>query len=252
MSHFYILEAHSSVANKQEFLKQSVDQFLIDVIATERNVSPDHARSQLKQGHGDILYITKSDKGQEYTLKSGDFEPFFNLLSYKNLELKQRFIIVENAHLIGKTISNKLLKSLEEPTPNTTILFLADTTSHMLETILSRAIKWTLREENTKHQDFQGLKDKEQLIEHLSKGPKKAQEIANYLNGEIQLHELLDKVSKKADYEESFKLLINALCDSKSLESSKSDLLEQMKWWSKAREFHNSPQETFIKMLNSL
>ena len=252
MSHFYILEAHSSITEKQKFIRKSIDQFIIDVIQTEKNISRESAKSQLQLGHGDVLYITKSDKGQEYTLKSGDFDPFFNFLSYKNLELKQRFIIVENAHLIGKTLANKLLKSLEEPTPDTTIFFLTDSTSHMLDTILSRAIKWTLRDENMMHQEFIGLKSKVQLIQYLCKGSKRSEIIGKYLNGDIPLHELLDKASKKSDYEELFKILINALTETQYFDKSKESLLNQMKWWSKARKYHNSPQETLINLLSSL
>ncbi len=252
LSHFYILEAHSSVLEKQEFLKRTITDFLIKVLATERNISPDSAEHLLTQGHGDILFIQKSDKGSEYTIKSGDFDTFFNFLGYGNLELKQRFIIVEDAHLIGKTIANKLLKSLEEPTPNTTIIFLADNTSHMLSTILSRAIKWNLRDQDASHGEFKALGTKEGFVELLNGGNKLSQNMAGYLKGEVQLHELLELVSGKQEYEECFKILLNALSETSSNAKSKEDYLSQMAWWSKAREFHNSPQESLINLLNSL
>jgi len=252
LSHFYILEAHSSVIEKQAFLRKTIDDFLLRVIATEKNIAPDNAQNVLEQGHADILTIQKSDKGSEFTVKSGDFDPFFNFLGFKNLEFKQRFLIVEQAHLIGKTISNKLLKSLEEPTPNTTILFLADSTAHMLDTINSRAIKWTLREQDTQLDGFSNNETRKQVIEKLSGGNSTSSLVANYLEGQINEHELIDRFKSKTDFEECFKTIINTLSDTRSHTIIKSELLEQMNWWTKAREFHNSPQESLVKLLNSL
>lgn len=252
LSHFYILEAHSSVEDKQTFLRKTIDEFLINVLATEKNIAPDNARNILEQGHADILNIVKSDKGTEYTIKSGDFNPFFNFLGYKNLELKQRFLIVEQAHLIGKTISNKLLKSLEEPTPNTTILFLADSTAHMLETINSRAIKWTLRDQETQLECFSNTSERKNVIEKLNGGNSTSTLLAGYLEGQINEHEIIDKFKGKTDFEECFKTIINSLSNTNSHTQIKHEILEQMAWWTKAREFNNSPQESLVKLLNSL
>ena len=252
LSHFYILEAHSSVEEKQQLLKETTNKFLINVLSTEKNIAPESAANLLEKGHGDILFIQKTDKGSEYTLKSGDFEPFFNFLAYGNLELQQRFIIVEDAQLIGKTISNKLLKSLEEPSPNTTIIFLADSTSHMLPTILSRAIRWNLRDQNASHGDYKSLSTKADLIKLLKSGNELSVELASHLNGELMLHELLDKLSGKQEYEQCFKILIAALSEMSSNAQDKNEGLKQMAWWSKAREFNNSPQESLISILNTL
>ncbi|MCO4794780.1 MAG: hypothetical protein KC493_13760 [Bacteriovoracaceae bacterium] len=254
LAHFYIFEAHASVNKKQVFLKKCINDFLVQTLQNQKNISKTQAQGLLTSGHGDILFIRKSDKKSiEYTQKSGDLEPLFKFLTFTNLELKQRFIIVEDAHLISKQLSNKLLKSLEEPSPRTTIIFLADKTNQFLPTILSRAILWKLRDQESELPKFSNRTSvSDSTVNLKNSDSKNAITIKQYLNNEIDLYEVIGKVSKRADYEDCFHIIAECLTNTSEHVGLKSKALEQLKWWNKAKTFHNSPQESLIGLLTAL
>jgi DNA polymerase III subunit delta' len=74
----------------------------------------------------------------------------------KKLKLTQsvsghRIIIISNAHLMGAEASNALLKTLEEPNPNTTLILTTNNYEALLPTIISR----------TQHIKFPKISDSE-------------------------------------------------------------------------------------------
>ncbi len=93
----------------------------------------------------DVLII----RAQGTQFKTVEFEPFFQFLSYNTYEKDHRFIIIDRADCLTSIIINKLLKSLEEPITKTTIFLMNTTSSNLMDTLESRAIKIKLKKEIT-------------------------------------------------------------------------------------------------------
>ncbi|MBE7050070.1 MAG: hypothetical protein E7394_04785 [Ruminococcaceae bacterium] len=55
-----------------------------------------------------------------------------------------KLIVLENAHLLGKSCQNALLKAIEEPPPYAVFVLLCDSVSDMLPTVMSRVMHMTL------------------------------------------------------------------------------------------------------------
>ena len=140
LAHFYIVQPSPTEENPREFTQKWIENFLINIIMNEKNVSRDNALHKLKLGSGDILQITKEDENENYKVDNEQFLEFFKFQNFSPLELKQRFIVINDAHSIQKVLSNKLLKTLEEPAAKTTIFLLDPYRKKVLPTISSRAI----------------------------------------------------------------------------------------------------------------
>jgi DNA polymerase-3 subunit delta' len=60
-------------------------------------------------------------------------------LQLKSFAGTQRVVIFDNAHLMSNAVTNVLLKTLEEPRPNTYFLLISSSKARMLPTLLSRS-----------------------------------------------------------------------------------------------------------------
>ena len=60
-------------------------------------------------------------------------------LQLKSFAGTQRVVIFDNAHLMSNAVTNVLLKTLEEPRPNTYFLLITSSKARMLPTLLSRS-----------------------------------------------------------------------------------------------------------------
>lgn len=136
LGHFYILNA-----NEEEQLSSWTHQFLINILSDE-GASKETCERRLKQGHPDILWLAPTDGS--YKIENKDFDPLFQAMAHKPLELPWRFIVVEKPDAIGDAYANKLLKTLEEPSDFCTIIFLHAGARSLLATIESRGINLNL------------------------------------------------------------------------------------------------------------
>ena len=68
--------------------------------------------------------------------------PFF--LSVRPMEGGYRVIYIKNAHNMNTTVQNRLLKSFEDPPPNTVFILATDTPTKLLPTVASRCLKINL------------------------------------------------------------------------------------------------------------
>lgn len=139
LAHFYLLQAREETQ-----LIEWAKNFLLKVLSDEGANLKDCER-RLTQGHPDILWLTPSENS--YKVDNKDFDPLFLAMAHKPLELPWRFIIVEKPETIGDVYANKLLKTLEEPNPACTIIFLHSDARPLMATIESRAIKLRLQDE---------------------------------------------------------------------------------------------------------
>lgn len=271
LAHFYIVRPTGNVIKTRDFFNQWVDSFMIKIImeehmrASHENLSYQRAKEKYQNGHPDILILELREDKKQYTLE--DFQVFFKYLHYKNIEYKQRFVIIKDVNfLTSNTLSNKLLKSLEEPTPNTVIIFINPTFSTFIPTIESRAIslrlqgdhnnkirnetfidefaslnfeRWmtkTITEKTRKLQDEEDKKNltilKEKIL-LISQKKIPIYEFVNYLKSSLKLQNLfIELVTRWVAYDNSFK--------------AKDLLLIQTKWHMESARYHNPFHERLL------
>ena len=108
----------------------------------------------------------------------------------ENLQKKpagqRNMAIICNADTMTKRAQNRILKTLEEPTPGTVIILLSENRENLLDTIKSRCIFYRLNgEENT---DSEALEDANRMVDALMEG-ENFFEIKNLLSKEVKSRE---------------------------------------------------------------
>lgn len=159
LGHFYILNS-----SNEEFLKQWSKDFVLNVLF-DQNKDKEQNERRFIQGHPDLLWLTPLE--DQYKIENKDFDPLFQAMAHKPLELPWKFIFVEKPQTIASTYANKLLKTLEEPTDRCTIFFLNTGSTPLLSTVESRAIKLIINPENDDQQI--NAKPNESLAEFLKR-----------------------------------------------------------------------------------
>jgi hypothetical protein len=132
LGHFYHITPSKSTDNS-EFLKS----WLLEILANAMSDEKKSFNHESILNHEDLLII-KSEEQKNYKLV--DFNDFFSFLNYNASRFNRKIIVIENAEKLGVAVSNKLLKSLEEPPVKSTIFLLNDQKISLLETVKSRAI----------------------------------------------------------------------------------------------------------------
>ncbi|MFC1886045.1 DNA polymerase III subunit delta' [Thermodesulfobacteriota bacterium] len=84
--------------------------------------------------HPDIIHVQPSGS----FIKVDQIRVLCRTLSLKPYEAKQRVVIISGAHTMNPSAANALLKVLEEPPDQTTLLLIALTASGLIPTIVSR------------------------------------------------------------------------------------------------------------------
>ena len=73
--------------------------------------------------HPDILWVERGEDEKDYKVESPGILALLKFLNYRAYELKKKFIMINDAHLMSVIVSNKLLKVFEE-LPENFCLFL--------------------------------------------------------------------------------------------------------------------------------
>lgn len=88
----------------------------------------------------DILFVgDKLAFGEN--LSQDDFVDFWSFLKWRSFEYPQRFMVICRGSTLPLGLTNKLLKTLEEPQENTNIFLLCEDSRPLLPTLEGRAIK---------------------------------------------------------------------------------------------------------------
>jgi DNA polymerase III gamma/tau subunit len=252
LAHFYILQASPNEEAPREYLKDWVNAFMAKTISKDKSTDVDSAYETLKNGHGDILYVTKESANQNYSIKEDTFDEFFRFQNFSNIELRQRFIIVDDAHSITKILSNKLLKTLEEPAPNTTIFLLDPFRHEILPTISSRAIflkipSETVRKDRKKFDLFS------KYLGHIEFDQEIINAVAQYEQNEEKISSILEAIKNNKEIEPDF---VNSITDYVSHSSlsyeSINEFMNSLKWYQKAKVFNNYSPEKITGLLQSV
>ena len=129
LGHFYILL--SSFWPSGEDFSSAPYPFIAQVLKGAANTLADHP---------DVLTVRPNAKGN-YTVEDLEKQGLFSFFALKSFQGGERFVVFPQAERLGEVILNKLLKTLENPPPATTIFFQA-AQENFPATIISRAAVW--------------------------------------------------------------------------------------------------------------
>lgn len=91
--------------------------------------------------HPDILWVERDEDEKDYKVDSPGIKSLLKFLNYRAYELKKKFIMINDAHLMSVIVSNKLLKVFEELPENFCLFLFSPQDQGLLPTVESRAIK---------------------------------------------------------------------------------------------------------------
>jgi len=251
LAHFYIVQPSPTQENPREFTREWIQNFLAQTIASEKETSLESAKSKLELGLSDILQISKEDEFENYSVSDEQFSEFNKFQNYRPLELKQRFITIDDAHSITTILSNKLLKTLEEPAANTTIFLLDPFRKNILPTISSRAIYLRL----PSAQSAQSIASSKNLSEFLG-GLELKEDIIEAVKlierDRSNIMPLFDALKGKKSLELEFVEGLTQYVNQREFDYSTLHRFSQaLKWYEKAQVFNNySPEKLSGLMLS--
>jgi len=150
--------------------------------------------------HPDVDIVRKEEDKKDITIDQ--IRRLQHKLSLKSFLTKYKIAIIDNADNLNEESANALLKTLEEPTPQTLIILIAENKNSLLPTIISRCqqIQFNLlpsfQIENWLL--LQGATKKEaNIITRLTQG--KPGQAVTYLNNKVLLDQRLQKIKQLAD-----------------------------------------------------
>jgi len=121
---------------EQSLVANHVTQLLQTVLSKEEGIAPEKAIAKIANGHQDILFLNPQE---ESNYNVDDLGEFFSFIQFSPYHLTKRFIVFNSSEKLTTTVSNKLLKSLEETPPNIIVIFIAPKEFSFIQTIESRA-----------------------------------------------------------------------------------------------------------------
>lgn len=234
LAHFYTLSPQRSKDNLQDF----IDQLLLKIIQKKEVSSI--------ANHSDILVV--STGANIYSLGHNDFDDFFDFLRTRPLFLKQKIIVIHEAHKIGPIIWNKLLKTLEEPEVSVAIFLLNPNKSSLMPTITSRTINLTVNTDEfsprLREQDFlQRLKESDQFTDRA---------FIEYLKTQSTAKLLLDLKAKDFS-EEVFVNHLMTLANQLPLDYKQYEkIINTLRQFSTYKEYNNSASARLVYLTQNL
>ena len=256
---FYIFSSDSETSAPREFLENWIKEVLAQVIIKEKKNSHSHAKQNIELGNADILWPKRKDPTKGYSIKEGDLDEVFRFMEFSALELGWRFVVIEDPDKLSATYLNKLLKTLEEPSPNTSIIFLDHLNTVFLDTIHSRAIEYTVMSSTTsqKWNPIQAeldiskwLKSREAFFPKTLGNEKLAELIQNYLLNKTGLSELIEKIKTTTGSDtEMAGLIIELEAERIGRFKQKEKLCSELEWFETSKIFNNSPWERVLGLL---
>ncbi len=169
--------------------------------------------------HPDILWVERGEDEKDYKVESPGILALLKFLNYRAYELKKKFIMINDAHLMSVIVSNKLLKVFEELPENFCLFLFSPQDQGLLPTVESRAIK-ILLPKDLSSEDYdaplQEFASAQELIANLKKSEHPEHDEKRFIE------DSLIKTLKSANYKEC------------------SDALESLKHFETSSDFNNS------------
>ena len=89
-----------------------------------------------KRSHPDVFFVQKEENKKDISLEQ--IQSLRYSLKMSSFYNSYKFGIIDQAEYLNQSSNNALLKTLEEPTPNTVIILIASTVANFPKTIISR------------------------------------------------------------------------------------------------------------------
>lgn len=257
LAHFYIIET-GSFPEAARLLNEKI-QSIMETILQEDLKSRGFGIPKNVWDHPDFLQIFPEEEKKDYVIEDFIDKGFFNFLELRPYQLKWRFICIQDAHKVSKNLSNKLLKTLEEPPERTTIFFLNPHAKPLLSTIQSRAITLRLSLETSQRQEYFGT----QLAQIIEKNTshlinEDEIELRNLLQIFVQenkgLGDLIEKI-KSADRDfqrQAYELFLDLERSYMGSFEHKQKALQALEWFQTSQTFNNPSAERFFILFNGL
>ena len=122
---------------------------------------------RIDHGNCEDLYIVRAEGAATKSVKDDAILKLQENLKKKPAGLRNMAIIC-NADTMTKRAQNRLLKTLEEPTPGTVIMLLSENRENLLDTIKSRCIFYRLS--GGEETGGENLRDANRLVDALIEG----------------------------------------------------------------------------------
>lgn len=135
MSHALIIES-DSFTDKLAFAKDLVKAMVCQEKTGEGCDVCINCRKVDDENYEDLLIINEGND----TIKIANVEEIQSFLKRKASLDKGNFVILCNADNLNVQSQNKLLKTLEEPAPGSTIILLSENVENFLDTVKSRSV----------------------------------------------------------------------------------------------------------------
>ncbi|MFW5888051.1 MAG: hypothetical protein ACOCUH_04565 [Bacteriovoracia bacterium] len=254
LAHFYILEPTSNLP--QEILDQELDRWVIDFLGSmlkevKMLESLEIATKKIINiGNPDVLLIGRDKEASKpYLLE--EFEEFFRFLNFATFELPHKFVVIYHGGLIDERLSNKLLKSLEEPGKKTTIFLLNNDRQKLLPTISSRAIKLRLpfskNVSNTENM-FTAETKKEWIINNAPECLRN--QLTELVQGNNNPYQILDELKNDVELELQLeKFLLEMERHFLSGYKNKDLLIKNISQRQRSRRFHTTSSARLFEMI---
>jgi hypothetical protein len=123
---------YALIGNDRDAIKKQLNQFFATVFSLDGGAS--HPKLN---DHPDLLWLEKTANKKEYSLSN--LSPLSFFLETKPLESDRKFVIFENAQDLGLSVSNKLLKALEDTPEYLTIFLITSHKEGLIQTLQSRS-----------------------------------------------------------------------------------------------------------------
>ncbi|MBO4725834.1 MAG: hypothetical protein J5622_04940 [Firmicutes bacterium] len=99
-----------------------------------------------RENHEDIIYAEANENGN---VVDKEMERIQGRLKLKPLVGSRTIVIIPNADTLTVRAQNRLLKTLEEPTPGTVIMLLSENIENLIQTIRSRCVIYRISNYNS-------------------------------------------------------------------------------------------------------
>lgn len=257
LAHFYILET-GHFPGAGQLLEQKIKETLETALSEELK-SKGLGVPKNVWDHPDFLLITPDEEKKEYSMEEFKNKGFFEFIELRPYQLKWRFICITDAYKVGNNLSNKLLKTLEEPPQKTTIFFLNPYAKPFMATIQSRAITLRFNPERPPQNDFMGnqwssILEKNRPLSESEEDSELRQDLLRLFKENKGLGEIIEKLKTfdRSTQKEAYEFLLDQERNFIGSFEHKQKVLNALEWFQTSQTFNNPSAERFFNLINSL
>lgn len=259
LSPFYIIKTGPQTSSPREYLESWLKDLLAKVISSVKGFDHSHSLQIVEQGHADILWQKRKDASKNYSIKDGELDELFKFMEYGSLELPWRFAVVEDPNKLSTTYLNKLLKTLEEPASNTSVIFLDYQNTQFLDTIHSRAVEFTLADSSLSAKwkklpqsinTETWLENRKDFYPRLLENEKLFELLVHFFDNGTHLNELIDKLKSMTGSDRELSgLIVEFEADRPGRFKQKEKLCQELEWFQTSKTYNNSAWERILGLL---